>query len=79
MFYQFEDLLTNKPAPKLGAMTWSCNCQNARANCNDPQYTKMHATKVDGEGKCVLCGHYGYRIEKHVLYAQRSVLHRVNK
>lgn len=71
MYGQFEELLPNLPSRKIKDMVFSCNC-------NTPNnLVTMHITKADGYGKCVLCGHYAYKIERHILNAQRSVLHKV--
>lgn len=56
-------------------LVWSCNCNGTKKDI----FITMHSVKVDGEGKCILCGHYAYKIEKHILNAKRSVLHRVFK
>lgn len=58
--------------PKLGQLEWSCNCKGLKKD----NYVTMHRTSIDGENKCILCGHYAYRIEKHVLDAPRTWLHK---
>ena len=67
--------IATRQCPRPGAMSWSCNCEGMRKD----NYVTMHATKADGEGKCILCGHYAYRIENHKLNAERTWLHKRNK
>ena len=69
------DIVNARQCPRPSAMSWSCNCEGIRKD----NYVTMHATKADGEGKCILCGHYAYQIENHKLHAERTWLHKRNK
>jgi len=71
MYNNFDEYLYEAPARKIKDMVFSCNCKTPN------NLITMHVTKADGDGKCVLCGHYAYKIEKHILNAKRSVLHKV--
>jgi len=64
--------IADRQCPRPGTMSWSCNCDGTKKD----NYITMHLTKADGEGKCILCGHYAYRIENHKLNAERTWLHK---
>lgn len=53
--------------PKLGPMTWACNCRAPSSPRREQIFTRMYHTEVNDEGICVLCDHYAVRMEERIL------------